>query len=204
MGVIAHPGRVLGAAVSHNGRRLLTAGAGGVVNMWAVDPAPLEAVASALADAAVRASAEAAAISEATGMAPGPTVSGAEVSATGSHTARWEALVGSPALVERLRDLFCYAQLRQAEKVAAAAARGGLATACAAAPPALTGEETRRLSTHEGSRLRLHSRFLPAKCLPRVPRTLRAGIIKVTLPLFPSCPHQRAVKVASLRLRCQT
>jgi hypothetical protein len=137
--VIAHPGPILGIAVTANGRQLLTAGEGGVVNMWAVDTSPLEQAAAALASAAAREATEvAAASSEAGGAAGGAAAAavapGADVGATGADTARWAALVGDAALEERLRDLFCYAQVEQQ----AAAAHSGLG-AGAGAPLVLPG-----------------------------------------------------------------
>ncbi|GBF88525.1 hypothetical protein Rsub_01240 [Raphidocelis subcapitata] len=148
MGVIAHPGRVAAVAVSFNGRKLLTAGEGGVVNAWSVDTSSLEAHATALASAAARASA---AIADAAGAggdgsgcaaATAAHLAGADTAATGADMARWEALVGDAALVDELRDLFTLVELREAEARAAAAAEaeeGPLGGAPPGTLPALTG-----------------------------------------------------------------
>jgi len=146
MGVIAHPGRVLGVAVTHDGRKLLTAGEGGVVNVWEIDTSSLEAHATALSAATARASAAAAA-SLAADSAPDASVdsagalSGTDVSATGADAARWEVLAGDEALVEELRDLFTYVELLETEARAAAASAGTLGGCCSASGAAkmLTG-----------------------------------------------------------------
>jgi hypothetical protein len=125
MGVIAHPGPIMGLAVTYDGRKLLTTGEAGVVNVWEVDTQPLEAHATVLAAAAARASGSA---ESGNGLGPSAVAAGAlpgaDVSATGADAARWEALVGDDELVEELRDLFTYVQLREAQAAAEAGASG--------------------------------------------------------------------------------
>lgn len=85
----------------------------GIINVWDIDTSALEAHATALSLAAARA-ASTPSVSGETDAAAAAALSGADVAATGADVARWEALVGDEGLVEELRDLFCYVQLREA------------------------------------------------------------------------------------------
>ncbi|KAF6250825.1 quinon protein alcohol dehydrogenase-like superfamily [Scenedesmus sp. NREL 46B-D3] len=85
MGVIAHPGDVRGLALSFDGRKLLTLGEHGIINVWDVNTAAL-------------------------GPQPSRQASFGSSSAAAAQS-RWSHLLGDPALLEELRDCFCYAQL---------------------------------------------------------------------------------------------
>jgi hypothetical protein len=88
MGLIAHPGPVKGLVLSYDGRKLITLGTGGIMNVWAVNTAALLPPALAAAPAGLPA-----------------------LSSSSSSRPDWEQLVADPALYEELRDYFCYAQL---------------------------------------------------------------------------------------------
>ncbi|KAF8067275.1 CFAP251 [Scenedesmus sp. PABB004] len=92
MAVIAHPGPVRGMALSFDGRKLVTLGEQGALNVWDVDTA-------ALVDPG---GGDALALELELGGAAG---------GRGGAEARWAHLVGDAALVEELRDLICYAQV---------------------------------------------------------------------------------------------
>ncbi|WIA32991.1 hypothetical protein OEZ86_006150 [Tetradesmus obliquus] len=85
MGVIAHPGEVKGLALSFDGRKLVTLGEQGILNVWDVNTAAL-------------------------GPPPSRQASFGSSSAAAAAS-KWAHLVGEPALLEELRDYFCYAQL---------------------------------------------------------------------------------------------
>eukprot|EP00775_Hariotina_reticulata_P011389 gene11389-11537_t len=79
MGVIAHPGDIKAMALSFDGRKLITLGEQGVLNIWDVNTTAL-------------------------GPIGRPLVKTAADSA-------WSQLIGDKALLEELKDYFCYAQL---------------------------------------------------------------------------------------------
>lgn len=82
MGLIAHPGAVKAIAISYDGRKLMTAGEDGSVNVWSVGSVALKGWASSSA------------------LTPEEGV------------ARWERVIDNPELVQEIKEYFLYAQIK--------------------------------------------------------------------------------------------